>query len=245
MPEGPARSRGRGAARRKDAPRREHSFRAPRSRRCYRHAHRIFRQKSLVTLHRLFSTAALAALACSRAAAEGHDRPGTPAAPDPGGRARRWRVSGDGAWRLHVDAHDVLHRVSLADADAGGDAAAAARRAGAVGLRRRPEGGAGDASPMRRASSTSAAAGRGRQVSWRPWVSDGDGVALGPESAGWVAQMPASCGDAVGSRRRWRSRRTAGWSRPADVGGRRRHQSRRGLAAHARHARAAAAVRRS
>ena len=144
-------------------------------------------------LHRLFPVAALAALACTQAAA--------------GITAQERRLlelqaarapltlSGDGAWRLHVDAHDVLHRVSLADPthessvqlppgvqllSASGDGlkVALATRRQCVGL-----------------VDFGAQAGDVAKVSWRPWVVSGNGVALGPETAGWVAQMPATCGD--------------------------------------------------
>ena len=99
-------------------------------------------------------------------------------------------ISGDGAWRLHVDAHDVLHRTSLADparestlqlpsgvqllsASTDGTKVALATRHQCVGL-----------------ADFGATAG----VTWRPWVVNGDGVPLGPDSGAWVAQVPATCG---------------------------------------------------
>jgi len=101
-------------------------------------------------------------------------------------------VSADGAWRLHVDTHDVLHRTGLADPSrestlqlphgvrvlsASGDGLKVALTTDrqCIGL----------------VDFTGAAA----SVSWRPWVVSDDGVAIGPEPAAWTAQMPASCGD--------------------------------------------------
>ena len=144
-------------------------------------------------LHCLLTVTALAALACSQAAARITAQEGRlleiQAARAP------LALSGDGAWRLHVDAHDVLHRASLADptrestvqlppgvqvlsASSDGLRVALATRRQCVGL---VDFGAG--------------AGDAAKVSWRPWVVSGDGVPLGPEIAGWVAQMPATCGD--------------------------------------------------
>ena len=99
-------------------------------------------------------------------------------------------ISGDGAWRLHVDAHDMLHRTSLADpardstvqlppgvqllsASNDGTKVALATRHQCVGL-----------------VDFGAAAG----VSWRPWIVNGDGVPLGPDAGAWVAQVPTTCG---------------------------------------------------
>ena len=99
-------------------------------------------------------------------------------------------ISGDGAWRLHVDAHDVLHRARVADpgqestlqlppgvqllsASGDGTRVALATRHQCVGL---VEFGATNA------------------VSWRPWIVNGDGVPLGPDVGAWVAQPPATCG---------------------------------------------------
>jgi hypothetical protein len=103
-------------------------------------------------------------------------------------------ISGDGAWRLHVDDHDVLHRVSLADP------ARESRVQLPHGVRTLSASGDG----LKVALSTSRQciglvdfAGDTAKLSWRPWVVDGDGVALGPESAGWVAQEPATCGNAA------------------------------------------------
>ena len=147
-----------------------------------------------MTLHRILSIAALVGLACAQASADGHadkldplleiQAAGAPLA-----------LSGDGAWRLHVDAHDVLHRVSIADAtrettvqlppgvrrlSASNDGlkVALATRRQCVGL---VDFGAGTGDPI--------------PVYWRPWVINGDGVPLGPENAGWDGQMPADCGD--------------------------------------------------
>src|ERR1700757_3525008 len=84
---------------------------------CYRHAHHSFGSGPLVKLHRLLSTVAAAGLALL----------GLPAASAAAFTAQEvlllridparapLALSGDGAWRLHVDTQDVLHRVSLAD----------------------------------------------------------------------------------------------------------------------------------
>jgi hypothetical protein len=146
-----------------------------------------------VTLHRILPIAALAALACTQAAADitAQERQllEIQAARAP------LTLSGDGAWRLHVDAHDVLHRVGLADPtrestaqlppgvqmlSASGDGlkVALATRRQCVGL-----------------VDFGGQAGDAAKVSWRPWVVSSDGVALGAETAGWVARMPAACGD--------------------------------------------------
>ncbi len=146
-----------------------------------------------MTLHRILSIAALAALASTQAAA------------DITAQERRLlelqaaraplTLSGDGAWRLHVDARDVLHRVSLADPtrestaqlppgvqmlSASGDGleVALATRRQCVGL-----------------VDFGGQAGDAAKVSWRPWVVSSDGVPLGAETGGWVARMPAACGD--------------------------------------------------
>ena len=144
-------------------------------------------------LRRLFPVATLAALACTQAAAgittQERQLLELQAARAP------LTLSGDGAWRLHVDGHDVLHRVSLADPtrestaqlppgvqllSASGDGlkVALATRRQCVGL-----------------VEFGAQAGDAAKVSWRPWVVNGDGVALGAETAGWVARMPTTCGD--------------------------------------------------
>jgi hypothetical protein len=100
-------------------------------------------------------------------------------------------LSGDGAWRLHVDTQDVLHRVSLADSskDTTVQLPHGVRMlsASADGLRVA-------LSTDRRCVGLVDFSGAAAKVSWRPWVVDGDGVALGAERAGWVAQQPATCG---------------------------------------------------
>ena len=100
-------------------------------------------------------------------------------------------VSGDGAWRLHVDAHDVLHRASLADptqestlqlppgvqllaVSNDGHRVAIATRRQCVGL--------ADFGAM------------APTLAWRPWIANGDGKPLGPSDGAWVAAMPADCG---------------------------------------------------
>lgn len=100
-------------------------------------------------------------------------------------------LSGDGAWRLHVDAHDVLHRASLADP---------ARESTLQlphGVRMLSASGDGLAvalSTDRQCVGLVDFAVTPARLSWRPWVVSSDGVALGPERAGWTAQQPATCG---------------------------------------------------
>jgi len=104
-------------------------------------------------------------------------------------------LSGDGTWRLHVDAHDVLHRASLADPTREtavqlphGVRALSASNNGlkvALSTDRQCIGLADFGTPAADAA----------KVSWRPWVLDGDGRPLGPDNAAWTAQMPADCGD--------------------------------------------------
>jgi len=103
-------------------------------------------------------------------------------------------VSGDGAWRLHVDAHDVLHRVSLAQpaqetslqlppgvqllsASGDGRRVAVATRGQCVGLV--------DFGGQPGAAAT---------LAWRPWIANGEGRPLGPADGAWTAAMPADCG---------------------------------------------------
>ena len=101
-------------------------------------------------------------------------------------------LSGDGAWRLHVDAHDVLHRVSLADA---AQESTVLLPHGVRVLSASSDGTKVALSTTRRCVGLVDFAGGTAKVSWRPWVVDGDGVALGPETAGWVAREPATCGE--------------------------------------------------
>ncbi len=103
-------------------------------------------------------------------------------------------VSGDGAWRLHVDAHDVLHRVSLADpaqetilqlppgvqllsASGDGRRVAVSTRRQCVGL-----------------ADLGDRAGAAATLAWRPWITNGEGQPLGPADGAWSAAMPADCG---------------------------------------------------
>ena len=100
-------------------------------------------------------------------------------------------LSGDGAWRLHVDAQDVLHRTSLADP------ARESTLQLSHGVRMLSASGDGlkvALSTDRQCVGLVDFADAPAKVSWRPWVVSGEGVALGPESAGWVAQQPATCG---------------------------------------------------
>ena len=101
-------------------------------------------------------------------------------------------LSGDGAWRLHVDAHDVLHRVSVADP---------AREASVQlphGVRTLSASGDGlkvALSTDRQCVGLVDFSGAAARVSWRPWVVNDAGLAVGAETAAWVAQMPATCGN--------------------------------------------------
>jgi hypothetical protein len=156
-------------------------------------AHRNSSTSPPVTLHRLLPIAALAGLACTQAAA--------------GVTAQERRllevraaqaplaVSGDGAWRLHVDAHDVLHRVGVADST---QAAAVQLPPGVQRLSASADGLKVALSTRRQCVGLvdfGVPSGAAAKVSWRPWVVGADGVALGAERAGWVARMPAACGD--------------------------------------------------
>lgn len=143
-----------------------------------------------MTLHRLLPLVLLIGLAATAAAA------GTPQERLLEIRAARapLALSGDGAWRLHVDAHDVLHRVSLADpaqetmlqlppgvqllstSGDGGRVAISTRRQ-CVGL-----------------ADFGARSGAAATLAWRPWISNGDGQPLGPADGAWSAAMPADCG---------------------------------------------------
>ncbi len=101
-------------------------------------------------------------------------------------------LSGDGAWRLHVDAQDVLHRVGL---DAPARESSVQLPHGVRVLSASGDGLKVALSTDRECVGLVDFAGDTAKVSWRPWVIGSDGVALGPETAGWVAQMPATCGD--------------------------------------------------
>ncbi len=104
-------------------------------------------------------------------------------------------LSGDGAWRLHVDAHDVLHRASLADP----------ARQTTLQLPHGVRQLSASADGLKVALSTDrqciglvdfgAPAADAARLSWRPWVLSADGRPLGPDTAAWTAQMPATCGD--------------------------------------------------
>jgi hypothetical protein len=170
---------------------RERSFRAGRVARCYRPSHRINRSTT-VNPHRLLSLAVLASLATSAFAA-GFSAPEQRLLEIQAARAPL-ALSGDGAWRLHVDAHDVLHRASLADpaqdttlqlppgvqllaASNDGRRLALATRRQCVGL-----------------VDFGSQPGATPSLTWRPWIVDAQGVALGPDDGAWVAAMPADCG---------------------------------------------------
>jgi len=145
-----------------------------------------------VTSHRLFPLALLCGLAASASAA-GFGPQEQRLLEIQAARAPL-ALSGDGAWRLHVDAHDVLHRVNLADpaqdttlqlppgvqllaASDDGRRLALATRRQCVGL-----------------VDFGSAAGAAPTLAWRPWVVDGEGHPLGPADGAWVAVMPADCG---------------------------------------------------
>ena len=146
-----------------------------------------------MNLHRLLSTVAAASLALL----------GLPPASAAAFTAQEVRLlevdaaraplvlSGDGAWRLHVDTQDVLHRVSLADPSK--DTAVQLPR-GVRMLSASADGLKVALSTDRRCVGLVDFSGAAAKVSWRPWVVNGDGVALGAERAGWVAQQPATCG---------------------------------------------------
>ena len=142
--------------------------------------------------HRLLSLTLLAGLAASTSAA-GFSAPEQRLLEIQAARAPL-ALSGDGAWRLHVDAHDVLHRTSLADpaqettlqlppgvqllaATNDGRRLALATRRQCVGLV--DFGSQPGAAPL---------------LAWRPWIVNAQGVALGPDDGAWVAAMPADCG---------------------------------------------------
>ncbi len=101
-------------------------------------------------------------------------------------------ISGDGAWRLQVDAHDVLHRASLVDpshesttplppgvqaiaASADGRRVVLATNRACIG---RVDFGAADAPGT---------------VTWRP-VETSNGTPMRAAAGNWVAPMPADCG---------------------------------------------------
>ena len=172
------------ARRPQDASPRERFFRARAAPRCYRH--RIAtRRTPAVTLHRLLPIRALAALACTQAAAavSAQERQ----LREIGAAHAPLALSGDGAWRLHVDAHDVLHRVDLADP----------ARESTVQLPPGVQRIAASGDGLKVALTTrrqvdlvdfGVAAGAAAKVSWRPWVVNGDGVAVGaPARARWIS----------------------------------------------------------
>ena len=149
-----------------------------------------------MTLHRLLASAAvgLVALGSSSAFAAGFTGQEDRLLEAEAARATL-ALSGDGAWRLHVDAHDVLHRVSLADAT----------RETTIQLPHGVRALSASSDGLKVALSTDrqciglvdfgTPAADAAKVSWRPWVSSSDGLPLGPDTGGWVAQMPANCGD--------------------------------------------------
>ena len=100
-------------------------------------------------------------------------------------------VSGDGAWRLHVDAHDVLHRASLADPahetvtplPPGVQAIAASGDGRRLVI-------ATNRACVGRVDFTADGAG---SVTWRP-IETSNGTPMRAAAAPWIAQMPADCG---------------------------------------------------
>ena len=143
-----------------------------------------------MTLHRLACLGLLVALTA-------HASPADVAARDQAVSAIRaarapLAVSGDGAWRLHVDSRDVLHRASLADpahdsatpmppgvqvlaASGDGRRVVLATNRACVG---RVDFGADDSPGV---------------VTWRP-IEMSNGTPMRPAAGAWVAQMPADCG---------------------------------------------------
>ena len=91
-------------------------------------------------------------------------------------------VSGDGAWRLHVDARNVLHRASLADASV---ESATPLPPGVQALASSADG--------RRVLLATAGPCVGR-VDFDGATGAASGVAWRAASGPWVAQMPADCG---------------------------------------------------
>jgi hypothetical protein len=91
-------------------------------------------------------------------------------------------VSGDGAWRLHVDAQDVLHRQNLADASL---ASTQDLPPGVQALASSADG--------RRVvlATTGQCIGR---VDFDAATGNASGAAWRAAAGGWVAQMPADCG---------------------------------------------------
>ena len=149
-----------------------------------------------MTLQRLFATAAvgLAVLGSTRAAAAGFSGQEDRLLEAEAARAPL-ALSGDGAWRLHVDAHDVLHRASLVDP----------AREATVQLPHGVRVLSASNDGLKVALSTDrqciglvdfgTSQDDTAKVSWRPWVLNSDGQPLGPDTGGWAAQMPANCGD--------------------------------------------------
>ena len=149
-----------------------------------------------MTLQRLLATAAvgLAVLGSTQAFAAGFTGQEDRLLEAEAARAPL-TLSGDGAWRLHVDAHDVLHRASLADPTREtmlqlphGVRMLSASNDGlkvALSTDRQCIGLVDFGTPAADAA----------KVSWRPWVLNGDGQPLGADTGGWTAQRPAACGD--------------------------------------------------
>jgi hypothetical protein len=151
---------------------------------------------SYVNRTRLFATGVVASLtlaALPAALAQGATAPAEARLEILAARAPL-ALSGDGAWRLHVDSHDLLHRVSLADTahestvqlPAGVQALAASGDGRRVAL-----------STNRQCTGLvdfGAHDGDAATVTWRPVLMSSNGTPLGPQAGPWLAQMPADCG---------------------------------------------------
>ena len=147
-----------------------------------------------MNLHRTVSTlaaAGLLALASSHAVASGFTGQDDALLEAEAARAPL-ALSGDGAWRLHVDAHDVLHRASLAQP---------AREStlqlphGVRVLSASNDGSKVALSADHQCIGLADFSGDVPKLAWRPWVVSATGDAIGPETAGWTPQLPANCGD--------------------------------------------------
>ena len=100
-------------------------------------------------------------------------------------------VSGDGAWRLHVDAHDVLHRASI---DGQVPESTLALPPGVQLLAVSNDGRRAAIATRRQCVAIADFGGTAPMLLWRPWIVNGEGRPLGPADGPWVAAMPADCG---------------------------------------------------
>ena len=101
-------------------------------------------------------------------------------------------LSGDGAWRLHVDSHDVLHRASLAQP---GRESTLQLPPGVRVLSASNDGLKVALSTDHQCIGLVDFAADAPKLAWRPWVVNAEGTAIGSETTGWTPQLPANCGD--------------------------------------------------